>query len=105
METASIFGTSNSDLCHDVDGINTTRYYHLSVDLLIIALVIAGCISADGVNYSFYLVQFTYVSPNNYTIPPTSCPRTTCGIDGFTKIPQCTSLVIRVSYFGTFGFG
>ena len=41
-----------------------------------------------------------YRSPNNYTIPPTSCPRAHCGIDGFTKIPTCTSLVVRVSYFG-----
>src|SRR5271154_1107953 len=67
-----------------------------------IAFVVAGCISAAPVNYSFYLVEFSYRSPNNYTIPPTSCPSASCGIDGFLKIPTCTSLVIRVSYFGNF---
>src|SRR5271163_924569 len=64
----------------------------------------AGCISASPINYDFYLVEFRYVSANTYSIPPTSCPSTTCGIDGFLKIPTCTSLVLRISYFGTILF-
>jgi Ca2+ regulator and membrane fusion protein Fig1 len=64
-----------------------------------LALVCLGCISPGGVD-AWYLVQFKYQSAANYRIPPTSCPSTMCGIDGFLKIPTCTSLVIRVSYFG-----
>jgi hypothetical protein len=63
-------------------------------------LVAAGCISANSLNYSFFLMEMRYRSPNNYTIPATACPRAACGIDLFNKIPTCTSLVIRVSYFG-----
>src|ERR1700694_5425663 len=44
-----------------------------------------------------------YWSPNNYAIPATACPRAACGIDNFNRIPTCTSLVIRVSYFGMSG--
>jgi hypothetical protein len=99
MEAASICGSSNSHFRLDVHHPGVSGYFLLASELTA-ALIAAGCISADPINYSFYLVEFRYVPPNNYTIPPTSCPRAQCGIDGFTKIPTCTSLVVRVSYFG-----
>src|SRR5579859_4288532 len=65
-----------------------------------VGLVMAGCISNTATNYEFYLMEMRYKSPSQFNLPPSSCAECRfCGIDSFTKIPNCTNLIIRVAYF------
>ena len=100
MEAASIRTSSDNYFWFHAAVAYIPWYVRHSILSNNLAFVAAGCISNSSVNYDFYLAEFQYVSPHNYTIPPTSCPQNACGIEGFVKIPQCTSLFIRVSYFG-----
>ena len=96
LEAALVRCSASSSLSEHEPGNSFSRYF-TDINAKSQALVAAGSTSTATVNHAFYLMEMRYQDASVYQLPG-GAP-TACGTTGFSAIPRCSTLVVRVSYF------